>query len=70
MKEPWMTHAFIYYGKVTAWIFVPVIVVMVLGKYTAITDTPIRLISLIVICFAVTIFGIYRSIASYKDTLK
>jgi hypothetical protein len=70
MKEPWMKQATIYYGKVTAWIFVPVVVAAFLARATGLGDAPAAVVVLIITSFALSIFGIFRSISAYKKTLK
>jgi hypothetical protein len=61
---------FLFYGKTTIWIIGPLLIGLFLGGYLReVFEKQIYFILSVFIAFFVTIFGIYKEIKEYKETL-
>ncbi|MEI6190839.1 MAG: AtpZ/AtpI family protein [bacterium] len=75
-NELWWKPAIIVFASVSAWIAVPIIVALYLGKYLdkKYASQPKFFLILIAVAFLITIFGIIRilkkQIGKMKDNIK
>jgi hypothetical protein len=56
----------VFYVKTTSWIVFPLIVGLISGKYI---KNQVLFFFLLMICFGITCFGIYKEIKQYKKDL-
>lgn len=66
-EDNWYRPALFFYAKVTGWIVVPLVLAVVVNRYTG---SQFLFFILLAIAFIFTIYGIYREIKVYKKEIE
>jgi F0F1-type ATP synthase assembly protein I len=71
-KGPWWKPAFEIFSEISTWIAVPIIIAVIGGKAldTRYGTKPWIFIGCVVVAFAVSSFGLVRSVKKYADRIK
>lgn len=67
--QKWWVPAIMYYVRVTAWIALPIISVLVLDIYVDISASRSLFILAIISAFILSVFGILNEVKRYKKSL-
>lgn len=66
--ESWYRPVMIFYAKTTSWVIFPLVVAVLLSKFTSFGQN--WFLILVMIGFGITCSGIYREIKEYKKQLE
>lgn len=68
-QQKWWVPAIMYYIRVTTWIALPIISVLVLDIYVDISASRSLFILAIISAFIISVFGILNEVKRYKKSL-
>ncbi|MEO5634987.1 MAG: hypothetical protein ABIS26_01395 [Candidatus Paceibacterota bacterium] len=70
-EKAWWQPVMIFYVKTAGWIMIPLLVALFLGNYVKeTTQSQALFFGSIMLGFAITCYGIYREIKTYKKDLE
>ncbi len=65
-QNNWWRLILIFYARMTSWIIFPALLAYVMEKYVFV---PVNFLILVVIAFMISLYGIWREIKKYQNTL-